>query len=49
MNITIITFANSEGCISIGPKSNHLLTPNLGWVVSKTDKDKNARKNKIFE
>ena len=44
-----MTFANSEGCISIGPKSNHLLTPNLGWVVSNTVKDEKARKNRIFE
>ena len=31
----MITFANSDGCMSIGPRSNHLRTPNLGCVKYK--------------
>ena len=44
----MITFANSDGCMSIGPRSNHLRTPNLGWVKYKEPNKPIAIENKIF-
>ena len=45
----MITFANSDGCMSIGPRSNHLRTPNLGCVKYKEPNKLTTIKNKKLE